>query len=548
MDSIIGRTDKNTRSNLLKILMIICLIGIVAYFVYVTGGTKTAFIQLMYIPIILSSLFWGTYGALIAAVVCGIVSGPFMPLDASLGIKQEPINWISRTILYALIAFITGYMIDRIYKLNTEKQERHLTSPFYNLPNAQKLLNDIENRIKVKDYFRLIAIKLTNLSEIEKYIDNKLVFDVVDNLADKLRHDCGKNAVYSYEKDELIVLVCENCSRQYEEKLRNVLDYYFTFPISMSGYKIRVSLKVGIYVYKGEENAPIEIYNKARIAYEQGDTKESGIYYYDSNLESNRRKVHNITGEMLEAIEKNELFVMYQPKINIQNNKITGVEALVRWKKDGSEIIEPNLFIPIAEEIGFINRVAKFVFDSVTTQVKIWKSKGMDIKCSINTSVHELYDEIFTLWAKDIIDRKNIDRSELEIEITERAIAYNDKILLEKMRRLKEEGYQLSIDDFGTGYNSLLCVGEIPFDKLKIDKYFINRLNRNEIAELIKHFIEYAHAFGKSVVAEGVETEEQLNILRSLGCDEVQGYYYSKPLLPEDFEEFYMKFNKAAVG
>lgn len=112
------------------------------------------------------------------------------------------------------------------------------------------------------------------------------------------------------------------------------------------------------------------------------------------------------------------------------------------------------------------------------------------------------------------------------------------------MKYLKELGYEMSIDDFGTGYNSLMSVSEIPFDILKIDKYFIDRINKTEIAELVKLFIEYAHTLGKTVLAEGVETEEQLNILKKLKCDEVQGYYYSRPLLPEEFEEFYIEFNQ----
>lgn len=381
------------------------------------------------------------------------------------------------------------------------------------------------------------------MSEIEKFVDDKLVFDIVNNMIKKLMHICGQKSIYSYEKDELIVIVCNNCVKDYEEKIKKVLKDYFVFPISMSGYIFRVSLKVGIYEYQGEESSPIEIYNKARIAYEQGEAKESGIYYYDVCLENRRREIHNITGAMLESIERNELFVMYQPKIDIINNKISGVEALVRWKRNGNDMIGPNIFIPIAEEIGYITKISKFVFDNVTTQMKIWKGKGIDITCSINTSVREFIDNSYTSWARDIITSKNIDRFALEIEITERAIAYNDKRLIDKMVYLKEIGYQISIDDFGTGYNSLMCIGEIPFDKLKIDKYFIDRINQAEIAELVKHFIEYAHTFDKIVIAEGVETEEQLNTLISLKCDEVQGYYYSKPLLPDELEAFYINFN-----
>jgi len=509
---------------------------------YLTGGTKTVYLHLMYIPIILSSLFWGAYLGLAVGIVCGILAGPFIPLDVTQGIMQEPINWIPRLLIFSLIGFLTGFLFDKINRLNTEKQERNLKSPFYDLPNAQILLYDIEQRIKEGEYFKLVSIKLTNLYDIEKYVDNRLVYDIVENLAGKLTHFCGTKAVYSYEKDELIVLICDNCPGDYEEKLRNVLEKYSTSPISMNGYKIRVSLKVGMYEYRGEDNSPIDIYNKARIAYEQGDAKRSGFYYYDKNFENRRRENQEITGALLESIDKKELYIVYQPKIDIVNNKISGVEALVRWRKDGINI-DPNIFIPIAEEIGFINKISEFVFDSVTTQLKEWGNKGLHIECSVNASVNELLDENYMLWANNIIVNKNVERKDFEIEITERAIAYNDKRLLDRMNYLKEKGFQISIDDFGTGYNSLMSVGEIPFDKLKIDKYFINRINRIEISEMIKHIINYAHALGKIVVAEGVETEKQLNILKDFNCDEVQGFYYSKPLLPEEFEEFYIRFN-----
>ena len=547
MNPIFGREDKNWRTILVKFLIITISIVAILYFVLITGGTKKVFVQLMYIPIILSSTFWGSYVGLLVGLICGILAGPFIPLDVSNAIMQDPLNWIFRSLIFSFIGFFTGQMIERINRLNLEKQERNFKSPFYDLPNAQRLLNDIKNRIKSKEYFKLLSIKLTNLNEIEKYVDNKIVFDIVDNIVKRLMHYCDRQAIYSYEKDELIVLTCKNCSENYEDKVKEVLEDYFASPITINGYKIRVSLKVGVYIYKGEDNSPIDIYNKARIAYEQGEIKESGVYYYDVNLESKRREIHNITGALLESIQRNEMFVVYQPKIDIINNKISGVEALVRWKRNGNEFIGPNIFIPIAEEIGFINKISKFVFDNVTTQIKEWKSKGIELKCSVNTSVHELIDDTYIAWANDIITSKKVDRTEFEIELTERAISYNDTRLINKMNYLKGLGYQISIDDFGTGYNSLMSVGEIPFDKLKIDKYFIDRIHKIEIAELIKLFIEYAHTLGKVVIAEGVETEEQLNTLKMMNCDEVQGYYYSKPLLPEDIETFYHEFNKAKV-
>lgn len=544
--SIIKYADNNRRTNLAKILVMIILIFGTSFFVYLTGGTKKVFVHLMYIPIILSSLFWGTYAGLAAGVICGMVAGPLMPLDVSQGIMQDPINWISRLLMFSFIGFFTGSMIDRINKLNEEKQARNLISPYYNhLPNEKKLFLDIEELIKAEINFKIVSIKITNLQEIEKYIDNKLAFDIVDDLAKQLTHFCEEKRVYSYEKDELIALVCKNCEAGYEDKLQNVLERYSTLPVTMNGYKIRVSLKVGIYEYQGGNVSPVEIYNKSRIAYEQGEIKESGVYYYDDSLKNKRREMQDIIGALLESIQKNELFVVYQPKIDIVNNSISGAEALVRWKRNGKDLIGPDIFIPIAEEIGFIDKISRFVFDNAISQVEIWKSKGMKIKCAVNASVHELIQDEYTAWANGLIASKRADRSDYEIELTERAITYNDRKLIEKMYYLKKLGYQLSIDDFGTGYNSLMSVGEIPFDKLKIDRYFIDRINKNEIAELVRHFIEYVHTLGKTVIAEGVETREQLNILKKFNCDEVQGYYFSKPLLPEEFEAFYMAFNEA---
>lgn len=544
MSSETKREKRISPTNSVKILLISILIVAVTFFVYLTGGTQKVFVHLMYIPIILSSLFWGPYAGLAVGIICGVIAGPLMPLDVSLGIMQDPINWISRLIMFLFIGLLTGCMLEKINILNEEKHQRDLKSPFYDLPNAKKLFYDIASNIKSGKHFKLIAIKLTNLSDIEKYVDNKLAFSIVDDLAKRLKRRSGEKNVYSYEKDELIVLVCDDGAVDYKKKIKEVFDKYCALPVSMNGYKIRVSLKVGIYVYQGGNVSPIEIYNKARIAYEQGAVKESGVYYYDASLENKRREIQDITGAMLESIQKNELFVMYQPKIDIINNKISGAEALVWWKRNGEIFVGPNIFIPIAEEIGFIDKISQFVFDNVTSQMEIWKSKGMNIKCSVNASVNELIHDDYTLWAKNIVTSKNADRTDYEIEITERAIAYNDCRLIEKMRYLKELGYQLSIDDFGTGYNSLMSVGEIPFDKLKIDKYFIDRIDKIEISELVRFFIEYSHTLGKTVIAEGVETEEQLNILKKLKCDEVQGYFYSKPLLPEDFETFYIEFNQ----
>jgi len=269
------RVNRISHTDLAKIIMIIILVASITFFVYITGGTKKVFVHLMYIPTVMASWFWGLYGGLLAGIICGLSAGPLMPLDVASGIMQDPINWISRLFMFSLIGILTGYMIDRINRLNEEKQERNLKSPFYDLPNEKKLFNDIENYIKEGKHFKIISLKLTNLNEIEKYVSLKLAYDIVDSLAKELMHNCGKKTIYSYDRDELIALACEDCKNGYVEKIREVLKRYNTAPVSLNEYKIRVGLKVGVYVYQGEDSSPTEIYNKARIAYEQGEAKES---------------------------------------------------------------------------------------------------------------------------------------------------------------------------------------------------------------------------------------------------------------------------------
>lgn len=517
---------------------------LVLYLVYITGGTKKAYLHFFYIPIVLACLFWGPTGGLLSGVVSGFLAGPFMPLDVASGEMQSPINWISRIIIFSLIGVVVGYISNQMDKMNKAERERLQRSPFYQLPNVSKLLLDIEENIKSGKVFKLISVKLTNIEGIEKYVDTVVTEKLIETLIENLKHGEGIVTVYGSAKDEFVSLICSEDVEDYEEEIKRIVEKYSTSPVSLDGYTFRLSLKVGIYEYHGNEDSPVEILNRSRIAFEQGTKDESNVYHYDTRLEESRREAYDITGALLDSIRNDELFLMYQPKIDIANHRVSGAEALVRWKRKDKGVVGPNLFIPIAEDVGFIKEITKFVFDSATAQMETWKRKGLDIKCAINVSGMELLDQDFITWGQKMISSRNIDRADMELEITERAVTHNNESLIEAMHYLSGLGYKISIDDFGTGYNTLMNIGELPFDILKIDKYFIDRMNSFKIMELVRCVITLSHVLGKVVIAEGVETAEQLDLLREMKCDRVQGYYYSKPLLPHEFEEYYARFTK----
>lgn len=197
----------------------------------------------------------------------------------------------------------------------------------------------------------------------------------------------------------------------------------------------------------------------------------------------------------------------------------------------------------IAERIGLVKEISKWVIESNFDQTSIWRDKGLKIRSAVNLTSTEILDDDFRAWVKDIIDEKGYDRNDYTIELTERMLSGNNKRLKDVLTGLREMGYRVAIDDFGTGYNSLLTIGEIPFDIIKIDKYFIDRLEEPEIMTIVKHIIHTAHELGGKVVAEGVERREQVNILRRMDCDLYQGFYFSRPLLPEDFVDYCKDFD-----
>ncbi len=533
------RTIPKNIKNLIYILLIFVLLMASFIVVYLTDGTINGYLQIFYIPIILSSYFWYVYGGLCIAIISGILLGPSMPLCISEGIMQSTSNWIIRMIIFILVGGITGYAFKKMKKLEEKAEETNLINPMTGSYNTNKLLSDLEDRVLKGEAFTLISIKLTNIELIEKYLDYNIVKEIIKDLVADLKHGRGKEAIYSSGNDEIILISTTDCS--YMDKINKVILKYSN-PVKVKKYTFRLSLKIGMYEHRGRYESPITIFNKARIAYEQGEVKESGIYYYRDELEEHIRKTLEITGALLEALKNKELYLVYQPKININDNTIEGVEILLRWDRGDKEPVGPERFIKIAEEIGFIKEITKFVIENAVSQITEWENKGIFVNYSINITAKELHDNDFMGWTKKFFENNDIDRSKFEIEITERVLAKEGKKLIDTLQWLRNLGYKVSIDDFGTGVNSLMSLVEFPIDILKIDKYFIDRLEQYNIRRLVKTIIEYAHRVRLKVIAEGVENEKQLKILKKIKCDMAQGYFYSKPLLPNDFEKYYHDF------
>ncbi len=250
--------------------------------------------------------------------------------------------------------------------------------------------------------------------------------------------------------------------------------------------------------------------------------------------------------ELHNAIQNHELELYYQPKLDMNLKRITGCEALLRWNHPNRGVIAAGDFIAIAEETDLILKIGEFVTDEVFKQLSEWLTKGLDVFISFNVSVKEFYVSNFEQRLTHLVSKYNIPTSKVTIEITEGVLIHDAPKVAGIFSRLRSQGFHVSLDDYGSGYASLCYLETLPLDNLKIDKQFVLKsFTCRKSNAILNHIIYLAHNIELLTVAEGVENKEQLDLLKDLGCDFIQGYYLSKPLPKKDFETLYNCYNSS---
>ncbi len=348
----------------------------------------------------------------------------------------------------------------------------------------------------------------------------------------------GKNCeVFRFDGDCFVILLKNSDSIQAEELAKKILQS-FSKPLIIEERNIHVSFSIGISMYP-EDGTTVE------LLFQNADTamnavKESGKngynFYTEQVKQANDRKMELEIG-IRKALENDDFSLHYQPQINLVTNEIIGLEALVRWKHPKYGFIPPIEFIPVAEETGLIILLGKRVLETACHQFKRWIDAGVPLKSlAVNVSGVQFRDKEFVDTVSNILIDSKLEPKYLDLEITEsvtQEIVEATKI----MNELKSIGVRLSIDDFGTGYSSFGYLQQFPFDKLKIDKSFIDDINVSSNSEaIISAIIDLGNKLGYDMVAEGVENKTQVDFLQIQNCKYAQGYFYSKPLPVEELE------------
>lgn len=527
---------------LFKIIILILICIFINLYIYFLAEIKGPWSQLNFIPIIIAAYYWNEKGGMIVALILSILNC-FLIKNISLNSVINNIPELSFKIIINLsIAYIAGF----IFRKNKEYQllisESYTKSHFTNLYNTNKLFPELDKMIEKNQKFYLVFFSIINLEEISKYVDFSITDNIINYFINEIYLNFNNQNLYSINNNEFILIVKEKESKDIESLINTFL-CKFVKSVNINDYYFKLIIKAGIVYNDGKKVKSTELFNKVRIAADQGKFYESKLYKYDTKFDNERKLYNEISSSLSNAINNNEFSLVYQPIVDINENTISSSEILIRWDRPGKEEIGPSIFIKVAEEIGLIKLITKWIATNSLKNYQTWQKKNLEIKQSINISAIELLDDSFREWAKKLFDDNNICCKSFGIEITERVLSNNNIKLNKVLKELQNKGYLIEIDDFGTGYNSLKTIGEIPFDVIKIDKYFIDKLEKKEIRVILSHIINAVHEIGGIVIAEGVENKQQFKILKKLNCDKIQGFYFSKPLSPEEFYNYCVNFD-----
>ena len=399
----------------------------------------------------------------------------------------------------------------------------------------------IHNAERKDEVLAVLFIDLDNF----KYVNDSMGHSIGDKLlkiiGNKLIESTRKSDTVSrWGGDEFTILlpnikrlsgIYKLCDRILNTHLNNII---------IEGQELHITASIGVSLFPQDGiNPDMLIKNADAAMYKSKELGKNQFHLYKPDMNEEVMERLNVETNLFRAIKNEEFQIVYQPQLSLKSNKIVGFEALVRWNQPDMGVLAPYKFIPIAEETNLIIPLGEWIIKKVCEQAKLWHDKGYHLKAGINISAKQFNQDKLVQIIQSTINETSIKPSLIELELTESIIMKNVNRTLKICKELKKMGVSISVDDFGTGYSSLSYLKDFPIDKLKIDQSFISNLadHDGDDAKIANLVIDLGHKLGLEVVAEGVETQNQIDFLRKYACDEIQGFILSKPLEMNEFEK-----------
>lgn len=356
--------------------------------------------------------------------------------------------------------------------------------------------------------------------------------------------------VARFGSDEFLILLDQDIEQANVARLVEEIQRQVSLVYKIDGQEISITASTGVVIFNDSHNSAEDVLRDADMALHIAKSKgRSHSVFFDDEMRTSANNQMRLEKDLELALEREQLFLTYQPIMSLSDDSIAGFEALIRWSHPELGLIPPSEFIPIAEENGTIISIGKFVLDEACRQLSLWRDQfDREISMSINVSAKQLLKRQLLIEVLEALDKHKVEPNQIRLELTESVVVENSEFVISILKQFRAMGVGLSMDDFGTGFSSLSYLHKLPLNYLKIDRSFVsNMTSESESLEIVKTIVLLTQNLNLEVVAEGIETAEQLEALRGLGCQNGQGYFFSKPLEVEDATNFIKELAESPI-
>ncbi|MEG0437609.1 MAG: EAL domain-containing protein [Solibacillus sp.] len=460
--------------------------------------------------------------------------------------KDNQLYWVQTTIVPFLNAQGKPYQyiairVDITAQKNMKKVE-YLAyhDELTNLPNKRKLTMHFEELIKKEEHgtFGVLFIDIDDFKKINDSFGHAVGDLFLVEFANRLHH-FSVNGITSYRLhgDEFIIQFTYTEEKEIHTLVQSVIEL-FKEKFLIGGHEFFANISAGVSLFPKDGNTTEELLKNADTAmFSAKDIAGSNFLLYEPSMNQDYEELLLLENKLRKKLIQSDFELYYQPKIHAITGELVGMEALIRWFEPGIGYIPPDKFIPLAEERGLIATLGEWTLTTACHQIEQWnKLHNTELRVAVNISATHIIQPSFVQKVCQIISETGVNPNHLELEITENIMLNQSEKSIMVLKQLREMGIRIAFDDFGTGYSSIGYLNQYPVDTIKIDRSFIRNLDsKKDSTTIVSIMNQLGQSLGLEVVAEGVETVEELSILKDLNCTIIQGYYYSKPLSAEDF-------------
>ncbi len=506
--------------------------AMIAILISKTIGSNSVFSHAMYFPILLAAILFKIPGGIAAGFLSGLSLLLFPANIVTANGMHNLSDWFIQIGFYVVIGTVAGSMVAILENQMHKNEWLLLHNPRTGIPNTEYLYKEIEEAIRENRFindFSMNVVILTNYFEIINTLGVEFGDLLTHKVVEHLKRHLGKSITVCQLGLDMLGFIMPTSKHPENKTLKIIKSLGKSFQVRNIPVYAEGILGQSNYPEHGDK--PTTLFQKAVIAAEiaKGDNKQ--CFTYDVERDNTSVENFELLGEVSGAIGKNQFEFFYQPMIETRTRRPIGAEALIRWRHPEKGLISPLKFIPKLEMTGLIYALTRWGIPISLNQIAEWEKHGLKVNISINISVKNLQDPDFVESVENLLKNVPFEHKRLELEITERAFLMGFEEAVKNLERLKALGVSISIDDFGTGFSTLDSLKKCPIDYIKIDKIFIDDILKNEKDRaIVQATITMAKDLGITVVAEGVEDQQTLDLLTKMGCDQVQGYFISRPI------------------